>query len=185
MKQKLILAIALLFLTGTLLPAQSRVSIKGNRWIPSLERGRLGIGFLGSPFSLFGGAFFRGGGPVGLFGSSRSFKEKRFAGQRGRTFFGWSSWTPWVSSVYAWRAWQKEPSTSARFVEQWKDRETFPEEAWSDLTESRRLSEGMTGEEVALAVGTPLERSPVGTKQVWKYSSFSLLFQSGRLKWIR
>ena len=181
MKQKFSLTIALFFLTSMSLAGQGRSRLGGNPGIPALERGRTGIGLLGSPFSFFGGDFFRGGGRIGIFGSSRGH---HFAGHRGRSFFGSSSWTPWVSALYAWNA-REEVSSSDRFVEEWKDRETFPEEAWLDLSASPLLSEGMTAEEVALAVGTPLQRSQLGAKQVWKYSSFSLLLQNGRLKGVR
>ncbi|HXK60524.1 MAG TPA: hypothetical protein PLP42_11590 [Acidobacteriota bacterium] len=77
---------------------------------------------------------------------------------------------------------------SARFVEEWKDRDPVTakgESQGSSLQESILLSEGMDEDQVVQAIGSPLQRVQLGERSVWKYSGYSLLFQNGKLKEIR
>ncbi|HEY2931503.1 MAG TPA: hypothetical protein VGK99_07130 [Acidobacteriota bacterium] len=74
---------------------------------------------------------------------------------------------------------------SQPFVEEWKGREPIMKGPAPDLTQSTLLAEGMQEEEVVKRLGSPLQRIQLGERQVWKYSGFSLLFESGLLKEIR
>ena len=72
--------------------------------------------------------------------------------------------------------------SSKNFVEQWKDRP--PEKAAGeamDLDDSPILSPGMAEEEVVMLLGTPLKRVTFEAREVWEYSSFSLVFENGIL----
>lgn len=74
---------------------------------------------------------------------------------------------------------------SQHFVEEWKNRDPIMKGQAPDLTQSTLLAEGMREEEVVKRLGSPLHRIQLGERQVWKYSGFSLLFESGMLKEIR
>jgi hypothetical protein len=78
---------------------------------------------------------------------------------------------------------------SQRFVDEWKNRDPQLDAEYSSgdggLARSTVLAEGMTEEQVLGAVGSPLETVSMGTRSVWKYSGYSLLFEGGSLKEIR
>ncbi len=78
---------------------------------------------------------------------------------------------------------------SARFVEEWKDRDPMAERGSesqdSTLQQSILLKEGMDEDQVVQAVGSPVQRVQLGERTVWKYSGYSLLFEGGKLKEIR
>ncbi len=82
------------------------------------------------------------------------------------------------------RYWQKSLYSSDNFVQKWKD--AAPAESIkSDLDDSPLLSRGMSEEEVVLALGTPLRRIRFEGREIWKYSSFSLVFDNGVLTELR
>ena len=79
---------------------------------------------------------------------------------------------------------QKSLYSSDNFVQKWKD--AAPAESIkSDLEDSPLLSRGMSEEEVVLALGTPLRRISFEGREIWKYSSFSLVFDNGVLTELR
>lgn len=73
---------------------------------------------------------------------------------------------------------------SRTFIDEWKNRP--PERKDEPVsTESILLKAGMGEEEVVMAVGIPLQKVVLGERTVWRYSSYSLLFENGALKEIR
>ena len=74
--------------------------------------------------------------------------------------------------------------TSRNFVEAWKDAERPVKKAPS-LEDSPLLTKGMTAEEVVFKVGSPLQKIRMGGREIWKYSSFSLVFDNGMLSELR
>ena len=73
------------------------------------------------------------------------------------------------------------------FVDEWKDRSPGQKEPGTStgLSQSLLLKEGMSEEEVAQALGSPIQRIRLGGKEIWKYSGYSLLFEGGTLKEMR
>ena len=82
------------------------------------------------------------------------------------------------------RYWQKSLYSSDNFVQEWKNKDPA-EKGGSDLEDSPLLSRGMTEEEVVFALGTPLRRIRFEGREIWKYSSFSLVFDNGVLTELR
>lgn len=74
--------------------------------------------------------------------------------------------------------------TSRDFVEAWKDVDP-PVRKAADLENSPLLSRGMTAEEVVAKIGSPLQRIRMEGREIWKYSSFSLVFDDGLLTELR
>lgn len=74
--------------------------------------------------------------------------------------------------------------TSKNFVEEWKDRppETIPA---SSLDNSPLLARDMTQEEVVGVLGSPIRKVRFEGREIWKYSSFSLVFDNGLLTELR
>lgn len=73
------------------------------------------------------------------------------------------------------------------FVEEWADKDPVPpeEDSSSGLGQSLLLKEGMSQEEVIRALGSPIQRVGLGSKEIWKYSGYSLVFEDGVLKEMR
>ena len=79
-------------------------------------------------------------------------------------------------------------SRSDRFVSEWIAKEPVsaePESAFSDLSQSLLLKQGMNENEVVLSVGSPITRTASRSHEIWTFSSFDLLFAEGRLQGIR
>jgi len=76
-------------------------------------------------------------------------------------------------------------STTSWFVEQWKDRQPFSAHQSTTLPESSLLSIGMLEDEIVRVLGSPLEKISTDTPVIWKYSSFSLRIENGKLAEIR
>ena len=91
-----------------------------------------------------------------------------------------ASFLNWSNGNYA-----EQPSDTDHFVATWKDRNPFEDRVNSGFSGSALLREGMGEEEVVQAVGSPAEKIRVGPRETWKYSSYFLVFQEGRLKEIR
>ncbi len=79
---------------------------------------------------------------------------------------------------------QENLYSSDKFVQEWKDRDPVKNEA-SGLEDSPILSPGMTEDEVVLKLGTPLRKVRFEGREIWKYSSFSLVFDNGKLTELR
>jgi len=77
-----------------------------------------------------------------------------------------------------------ENSTTSRFVEQWKDRQPFLVHQSTNLRSSL-LSIGMLEDEIVRVLGSPLEKIAIDTVVIWKYSSFSLRIENGKLVGLR
>jgi len=74
--------------------------------------------------------------------------------------------------------------TSRSFVEAWKDAEPAGGTT-SSLDNSPLLARGMTAEEVVARIGSPLQQIRLEGREIWKYSSFSLVFDDGMLTELR
>ena len=72
-------------------------------------------------------------------------------------------------------------------VQEWADQDPRkpPDASRSTLSESLLLKEGMDEEAVMSVLGSPVQRVTLGSKEVWKYSGYSLLFEKGRLTEMR
>lgn len=169
-----ILILSCMIISGvTLLPAQS--------WG---ESGRFGGR---SIFSFVGPS--RGPGYIGLFPvGPRSRAHSFFGGFRtGRLFDHHSrlGWGPRLWAPYS-RAYRPNLMyTSKKFVEAWADRAPSVVQTASRIEQSLILDRGMSEEEVVRALGSPLQKIQLEEREVWKYSSYSLLFESGALMEIR
>lgn len=107
----------------------------------------------------------------------------------GRPYFNGFGWRLWSYYGAAPRNY-----TSRNFVEEWENQD--PDLCSDDLdseickpsigfSESILLHEGMDMEEVTRVLGTPIQKIQLSEKEIWEFSSFSLLFEFGRLKEIR
>ncbi|HSR51520.1 MAG TPA: hypothetical protein VLV83_11875 [Acidobacteriota bacterium] len=157
------------------------------------DRGpRRGGFFFGSPF--FGPGIFAGphfsvfphrflGTRVRLFSGPELADPDGFhfrAGPRGGGFYD-----PYYGG-YAWP--YSVPSSTQSFVEEWKDRDPRPQEPDDrnfSFSESLLLEEGMSKEQVMGLLGSPLRRIRLGSREVWRYSGYSLVFEQGSLKEMR
>lgn len=74
--------------------------------------------------------------------------------------------------------------SSRSFVEAWKDRNPGLQ-LHGSLSDSVVLEPGMSEAEVVRRLGAPLQRVQLAGREVWKYSGYSLLFESGSLLEIR
>jgi len=128
-----------------------------------------------------------------------------FPGHRGRIGGFWEQREAWYEPIPTWYPYslwnrynygytQPRNYSSWYFVSEWKDRE--PEVCGDDLdaevcgtsmdfSESILLSVGMTPEAVMQVLGSPIQRIRLAERELWQYSSYSLLFEFGRLKEIR
>jgi hypothetical protein len=99
--------------------------------------------------------------------------------------------SPYGMQFFGYQGFEARPAlyNSARFVEEWKDRDPIAgrgsESQDSALQQSILLKEGMDEDQVVQAVGSPVQRVQLGERTVWKYSGYSLLFEGGKLKEIR
>ncbi len=99
--------------------------------------------------------------------------------------------SPYGMQFFGYPGFESRPAlyNSARFVEEWKDRDPIAgggsESQDSSLQQSILLKEGMDEDQVVQAIGSPVQRVQLGERTVWKYSGYSLLFESGKLKEIR
>ncbi|MBI4445012.1 MAG: hypothetical protein HY645_03805 [Acidobacteria bacterium] len=75
--------------------------------------------------------------------------------------------------------------SSRRFVDRWVAEEPIQVVPSHNFSESILLEEGLTEEEVMRRLGSPLQRIQMGVREVWRYSGYSLIFESGKLKEIR
>ncbi len=91
------------------------------------------------------------------------------------------------TSFLTWPSWNyaEQPSDTDHFVATWQDRDPFEDSVNSGFSGSALLREGMSEEEVVQAVGSPAEKIRLGPREIWKYSSYALVFQEGGLKEIR
>jgi hypothetical protein len=78
-----------------------------------------------------------------------------------------------------------ESSTTNLFVEEWKDRRPFSAHHSTSLPGSSLLSIGMLEDEIVRVLGSPLEKISTDTVVIWKYSSFSLRIENGKLAGLR
>jgi hypothetical protein len=147
-------------------------------------------------YPLFGpaGAGFRAGPPSGFF-FDQSFESRRgngfafgnFSGRRNpfsqSPFFGGFGYSGGIFPSMAGSV--PESSTTSRFVEQWKDRQPFSAHQSTSLPESSLLTLGMLEDEIVRVLGSPLEKISTETLVIWKYSSFSLRIENGKLAGLR
>jgi hypothetical protein len=80
--------------------------------------------------------------------------------------------------------------TSRRFVQEWKNRDPdgcregrasgYSDEL-SDFTDSALLSKGMDVETVTRLLGSAIQKTRMGEKEIWRYSAYSLIFEFGSL----
>jgi len=98
---------------------------------------------------------------------------------RGPRFFG--------SYVYGWAGYERPKLYSSEyFVQHWADRPPAVQPVGqSQLSRSLVLSRGMDEEAVVRLLGSPLERIRLEEREIWKYSGYSLVFESGILTDIR
>ena len=88
--------------------------------------------------------------------------------------------------LYGYAPFRSQPNyTSRSFVEEWKNRTPEPQAQSTSHTESVLLSEGMSHEGVMEFLGSPIQRIRLGEREVWKYSGYSLVFETGKLQAIR
>jgi len=78
-----------------------------------------------------------------------------------------------------------ESSSTIRFVEQWKDHQPFLAHQNTNLSGSSLLSIGMLEDEIVRVLGSPLEKIAIDSVVIWKYSSFSLRIENGKLAGLR
>ena len=151
-------------------------SSSGASFRPGLPQG----GFLGFPS--------RGNVPIGIFPVLDVPPEVATVVLLHHWLFGDSS-AP-ISSpgslypgLWGYASFQSQPNyTSRSFVEEWKDRTPALEAPSTNRTESILLSEGMSQEGVMEFLGSPIQRIRLGEREVWKYSGYSLVFETGRLQ---
>lgn len=140
-------------------------------------------GFTGSAFyrmstrdnygsSYYGNDYYRGGYQRGNYyrGSHYYYPPRSF-------FMMSGAWDPG-------RFRQKSLYSSENFVEEWKDQDPV-RETGSGLENSPLLSPGMSREAVLSVLGSPLQKVRFEAKEIWKYSSFSLIFEDGALTELR
>ncbi|MFB3903066.1 MAG: hypothetical protein ACE15E_06405 [Acidobacteriota bacterium] len=144
----------------------------------------------GNAFFLSGFLFFghrptvAGPGADFLFGPSPYYSHYSYY-----PYGGFAS--PYGMQFFGYPGFEARPAlyNSARFVEEWKDRDPIAgsgsESQDSALQESILLREGMDEDQVVQAIGSPVQRVQLGERMVWKYSAYSLLFENGKLKEIR
>jgi hypothetical protein len=98
---------------------------------------------------------------------------------------------PYGMQFFGYQGFEPRPAlyNSAGFVEEWQDRDPTAgggsESQHSALRQSILLKEGMDEDQVVRAIGSPVQRVQLGERTVWKYSGYSLLFESGKLREIR
>ncbi len=78
-----------------------------------------------------------------------------------------------------------ESSTTTRFVDQWKDHQPFLARQSTNLSGSSLLSIGMLEDAIVRVLGSPLEKTAIDNVVIWKYSSFSLRIENGKLAGLR
>jgi hypothetical protein len=78
-----------------------------------------------------------------------------------------------------------ESSTTSGFVEEWKDRGPFSAHRSTSLPGSSLLSIGMLEDEIVRVLGSPIEKISTDSVVIWKYSSFSLRIENGKLAGLR
>jgi len=121
---------------------------------------------------------FRFGGYPYYYSPYSYYPYGGYGSPRGMQFFGYQGFEP-LPTLY----------NSARFVEEWKDRDPTAERGSesqdSALQQSILLKEGMDEDQVVQAIGSPVQRVQLGERTVWKYSGYALLFEGGKLKEIR
>ncbi len=99
--------------------------------------------------------------------------------------------SPYGMQFFGYQGFEARPAlyNSARFVEEWKDRDPIAgrgsESQDSALQQSILLKDGMDEDQVVQAIGSPIQRVQLGERTVWKYSGYSLLFEGGKLREIR
>lgn len=133
-----------------------------------------GFGFHGAladPDSGFGQGFFGGGfGNFGSFGGGLGFGGSDLFSSFGSSYFGGPS-----------------PSSSWDYVETWKDRPPAARRERNTASNSLLLKEGMDEEAVLGKLGSPIQRIGLAGsgREIWQYSGYSVIFESGKLKEIR
>lgn len=75
--------------------------------------------------------------------------------------------------------------SSTYFVQRWKDRDPLAGSGDQVMDRSLLLSRGMTDAAVVGRLGSPIQRSRIGNRELWRYSAYSLLFEAGVLTEIR
>jgi len=121
----------------------------------------------------------------------------QFNGHSRYSPFGYYSYYPYGGfgspglQFFGYNGFEARPAlyNSARFVDEWKDRDPIPGGGSgsqdSALQQSILLKEGMDEDQVVHAIGSPIQRVQLSERTVWKYSGYSLLFEGGKLKEIR
>jgi hypothetical protein len=157
-----------------------------------------------------GFTLFRPSFGIGMFpGWSRHDRGPSFRGSGGFLSpalygYGWaadrewgSSWIPddtlpGIGPDYPWMPfwdfrWDQSRRNyrSADFVERWRDWVPDLDAGDSGLDRSTLLSKGMDAEAVLRLLGSPIRRDRLGETEVWRYSSYALIFEGERLVKIR
>ena len=144
---------------------------------------RQGTGFRSYHTGFSGSAFARMGNERDYYGGGYNYYRGVYNSYPPLHFQMWNA--GWHRGRYA----QKSLYTSENFVEEWKNRPPQTSivngEDSLDLEDSPILSAGMSEEEVVLLLGAPLKKITFEGREVWKYSSFSLIFDDGLLTELR
>jgi len=168
--------LAVCFLFCPLLGQRLGVDGHGMRDRPGFKGAGGGFGF-GHP-----GGFLMAPSRRAKFWSSGSFFHSRENSYRAMRY----GLLPGFPVYYGWsnRARPKNYS-SAYFVQQWKDRDPLAGSGDRVMDRSLLLSRGMSDAAVMGQLGSPIQRSRLGNRELWRYSPYSLLFESGVLTEIR
>lgn len=153
--------------------------VQGQNWN---HHGRFGGGFFFPPFGAGAGRTHVGIFPIHRSGHSGSFFFGNFRGGSWNHRLGSFGEAPyWAPYGNLFRERNQLQYSSARFIEKWADREPEKIASESRIEQSLILAPGMSEEEVVKILGTPLQRRRLEGREVWKYSSYSLWFESGVL----
>jgi hypothetical protein len=87
----------------------------------------------------------------------------------------------WFKTTENW--WQFDGASP--FVNQWEQQDPINRAAHDSLSQSMLLKPGMPPDDVMQVLGSPLSRYRSETREIWRYSGYSLIFEAQRLKGLR
>ncbi len=73
-------------------------------------------------------------------------------------------------------------SERSEWVAEWQDRDPGEKRPNHDMSQSLLLKKDMSEVEILQAVGSPIERRRTAEGEIWKYSSYTLVIEAGKLK---
>ncbi len=91
-----------------------------------------------------------------------------------------------VPHIYTYAEAVSVPSRSvselSEWVAEWQDRDPVENRPNHDMSQSLLLKKGMSEVEILHAVGSPIDRRRTAEGEIWKYSSYTLVVEAGKLK---